>query len=115
MAEYERVICAADDLADGGKGVRFELGGGSERVPGFAVRYRGKVYAYRNRCAHVGIELDWMDAQFFDASGLYLVCSTHGALYLPDTGECCGGPCRGARLTRIEVTERDDKVFIQSN
>lgn len=115
MAERERVICASGDLAEGGKGVRFDLAGGSERVPGFAVRYRGKVYAYLNRCAHARVELDWMEAEFFDASGLYLVCSTHGALYAPETGECCGGPCRGGRLIRLKAGEREGKVFIESD
>jgi hypothetical protein len=45
------------------------------------------------------------------AGGLYLMCSTHGAIYTPDTGRCAGGPCRGGRLRPITVFEKDNQVF----
>ena len=60
-----------------------------------------------NRCAHVPMELDWAEGQFFESSGLYLMCATHGAIYAPDTGKCVGGPCRGGRLRALQVDERD--------
>ena len=47
----------------------------------FAVRFRGRVRAFLNRCGHLPVELDWEEGRFFDASGLYLICATHGALY----------------------------------
>jgi nitrite reductase/ring-hydroxylating ferredoxin subunit len=53
------------------------------------------------------MELDWVEGQFFESSGLYLMCATHGAIYAPDSGRCVGGPCRGARLRALEVEERD--------
>ena len=73
-----------------------EKSGGEAVV--FFVRYDGKPYGYLNRCAHVAMELDWSEGQFFESSGLYLMCATHGAIYEPETGKCVGGPCRGARL-----------------
>ena len=73
----------------------------------FFVRYDGKPFGYLNRCAHVPMELDWVEGQFFESSGFYLMCATHGAIYEPDTGKCVGGPCRGARLRAVEVEERD--------
>ncbi len=48
-----------------------------------------------------------MEGQFFETSGLYLMCATHGAIYEPDTGKCVGGPCRGGRLASDQVDERD--------
>ena len=98
MAENERVICSSAELIDGGKGVRFEVSGFGRQEPAFVIRYQGKVFAYYNRCAHVPTELDWNAGEFFDLSGLYLICATHGALYHPATGDCVGGRCKGKRL-----------------
>jgi len=104
-------ICGADAVAEGGKGVRFPVLAGSDAATGFVVRHGGKPYAYLNRCAHVPIELDWAEGEFFESSGLYLMCSTHGAIYVPDSGFCAGGPCKGGRLRPIAVIERDQQLF----
>ncbi|MBK4734239.1 Rieske (2Fe-2S) protein [Noviherbaspirillum pedocola] len=111
MTTEEIYLCEALALAEGGSGVRFPVTAGGEDGTGFAVRYDGRVHAYLNRCAHVPIELDWNEGQFFDSSGLYLMCSTHGAIYDPETGRCAGGPCRGGRLRAISAIEHDGKVF----
>jgi len=109
MADDARLICASAELADGGKGVRFEL---STHSRGFAIRHYGKVHAYVNRCPHAGTELDWQPGEFFETGGLYLVCSTHGALFEPSTGYCVAGPCRGASLEPLELCEREGRVFL---
>lgn len=104
-------ICAAEALIDGGKGVRFPVLAGGSASTGFVVRFDGKVYGYLNRCAHVPIELDWNEGEFFESSGLYLMCSTHGAMYEPENGRCVGGPCRNGRLRPIDVFEADGQIF----
>jgi nitrite reductase/ring-hydroxylating ferredoxin subunit len=109
----EVYICKSDALEEGGQGIRFPVLAGGEKTTGFVVRYAGKVHGYLNRCAHVPIELDWNEGVFFDTSGLYLMCSTHGAIYLPESGYCAGGPCRGGRLRTIKVYENDGQVFWQ--
>lgn len=111
MDDVVILICASSDLVDGGKGVRFPVTAGGEDGTGFAIRYENAVYAYLNRCAHVPIELDWNEGEFFESSGLYLMCSTHGAIYIPESGRCAGGPCRGGRLRQITVFEKDGQVF----
>jgi len=113
MMGDEILICAADALTDGGTGVRFPVTVGGEAATGFVVRHGGKAYAYLNRCAHVPIELDWAEGEFFESSKLYIMCSTHGAIYLPENGQCAGGPCRGGRLRPITVTERDQNIYWQ--
>lgn len=104
-------VCEASVLEEGGKGVRFPVTAAGEDATGFVVRYHGKVYAYLNRCAHVSIELDWNPGDFFDVGGLYLMCSTHGAIYVPETGRCAGGPCRGGRLRPISILEQGGRIF----
>ncbi len=113
MAGVPRLICASSDLADGGRGVRFGIERGGETLPAFAVRFRGRVYAYLNHCVHTGLELDWMPGEFFDGSGLYLICSAHGALYAPESGRCLGGPCRGGALVPLPLEERDGRVLLK--
>ncbi len=111
MVAGERLIGRAADLVDGGAGIRFEVEGKGGPEPAFVVRFRGKVHAYVNRCRHVPVELDWQPGEFFDTSGLYLICATHGALYAPDTGYCVGGPCAGKGLVPVTVIERDGQIF----
>lgn len=109
------MICSSEDLPERGAGVRFSVEAARGAIPAFVVRYRGKVQGYLNRCAHVRVELDAQPGEFFDVSGLYLVCSTHGAAYVPETGYCIGGPCKGQRLTKLAMEERDGSVYLLNN
>jgi nitrite reductase/ring-hydroxylating ferredoxin subunit len=112
MAHDERLICASAALVEGGKGVRFALPAHPGEERGFAVRHGGEVRAFVNQCPHAWTELDWQPGEFFDESGLYLVCSTHGAMFIPDTGFCVAGPCRGASLELLRVREHGGHVFL---
>lgn len=109
-----RLICAGSALADGGDGVRFDLATAQGATAAFAVRFDGRVYAWRNACAHIPVELDWNPGKFFDSSGLYLICATHGALYEPHSGLCVAGPCQGRSLERIDVDERDGNIYLNT-
>jgi nitrite reductase/ring-hydroxylating ferredoxin subunit len=112
MAERERLICAAGDLVEQGRGVRFELSRSGQPHPAFVVRYDGQPRAFLNRCGHVPVELDWQEGEFFDDTQLYLICSTHGALYHPASGQCIGGRCAGRGLIPVPVVERDGHVYL---
>ncbi len=112
MAANKRLICVAAELEEGCKGALFELVYEGRTVPAFAVRYDGKVHAYLNRCAHVAMELDWRPGEFFDQSGLYLMCATHGAMYAPESGHCLGGPCRGGALIPLATEESDGNIYL---
>ena len=115
MAEAKRLICASQDLPERGSGVRFSVDTAQGPVPAFVVRCRGKVHGYLNRCAHVRVELDAQPGQFFDVAGLYLVCGTHGAAYVPETGYCVGGPCKGLRLTKLAIDEHEGNIYLLDN
>ena len=102
-------LCNSADLQDGGRGVPFDVVYGGQTCRAFAVRHAGQVQAYLNRCTHVAMELDFQPDRFFDASGQWLMCATHGATYSPVTGECAGGPCRGG-LVKITLAEQHQVV-----
>ena len=113
MAGRERLIASSEQIAERGKGLRFTVDtANGDWLPAFAIRYKGVVYAYVNRCAHVSVELDWNEGDFFDISGLYLVCATHGAAYFPDNGKCAMGPCKGGGLQPLPTTERGGNVYL---
>ena len=107
-----RPICASHELVEGGSGVRFTVERHGVSEAAFVVRFRGRAHAYLNRCAHLAVELDWQQGEFFDLSGLYLICATHGALYAPESGHCVGGRCNGKGLAAVAVSERDGGVFL---
>ena len=111
MAPSQRLICTSDALAEAGPGVRFKIDLHGTQASAFVIRYDDRVYAYLNSCAHIPVELDWMEGEFFDKAGLYLICSTHGATYEPDTGHCIMGPCKGQHLVAVMVEERDGNVY----
>ncbi|MFO1321540.1 MAG: Rieske 2Fe-2S domain-containing protein [Burkholderiales bacterium] len=115
MAGRERLICESTRLVDGGDGVRFEIRRGADNAPAFVVRFRGRPYAYVNRCAHIPVELDWEEGRFFDYSGLYLICATHGATYKPESGQCAYGPCDRRGLIPIAIEERDGGIYLKED
>ncbi len=105
--------CRLDELTDpGSRG--FELPTPDGLIECLLVRRGGQVYAYRNRCPHTGAPLDWLPGQFLDLTGELIQCALHGALFLPETGECVRGPCLGAHLVPVPITLKDGWVLIPS-
>jgi nitrite reductase/ring-hydroxylating ferredoxin subunit len=98
---------------EAGRGFRFTVEREGRAVPAFVIRFNGRVHAYLNECGHVPAELDWMPGEFFDHSKLYLICSIHGALYAPDSGQCLGGPCWGNGLRPLMVREADGMIWLE--
>ena len=97
-------LCPSADLVDGGRAFGFDVLYAGQSSRAFAIRYQGQVHAYLNRCSHIPMEMDYQDGQLFDDSGRWLLCSTHGAAYEPDSGACSSGPCRGG-LVKIALSE----------
>ena len=106
-------ICSSATLVEGGDGVLFSVQRHGVSEPAFAIRHAGVAHAYLNRCGHIPVELDWQPGKFFDDSGLYLICSTHGAMYSPQSGRCLGGRCNGTGLIPLGIIERDGSVYLK--
>jgi nitrite reductase/ring-hydroxylating ferredoxin subunit len=96
-----------------GMSKKFTLSHGQYSVEAMLLNYQGNLYAYRNRCPHIGISLDWLDNQFFTLDGRYLMCANHGATFEPATGECIWGPCVGAGLQRVPIEIEGERIFVQ--
>ena len=103
-------LCAPDELA-AGQSRGFEIAG--EKL--FAVRKDGQLYAYRNRCPHRGIPLEWLPDQFLDHSASLIQCATHGALFLIESGECVAGPCAGQSLQELVIREDEQAIWVVLN
>jgi nitrite reductase/ring-hydroxylating ferredoxin subunit len=78
----------------------------------FLVRKRGQVYAYRNRCPHTGVTLNWQPDQFLDMDGVMIQCATHGALFRISDGYCLQGPCAGQSLEAVAIEIIDDEICL---
>ena len=106
-------LCHASDLLEAGHAIPFDVVYAGQTCRAFAIRFKGTAHAYLNRCTHVAMELDWQPNRVFDATGQWLLCASHGAAYLPDTGQCAGGPCQGG-LVKIHLVDNDGVVYWQT-
>ncbi len=103
-------VARVGELAPGTtKKFLFQLQG--QEIEGFVANVAGQHHAYVNRCRHVPMSLDWVENQFFTEDGQYLQCATHGAYYIPDTGECIAGPPCGRSLVRIPLIVEGDMIL----
>ncbi|MEY4765605.1 MAG: hypothetical protein RI907_2278 [Pseudomonadota bacterium] len=108
-----QTLCASSALAEAGDAHLFEvldLRDAGRTAPAFVVRIDQQVRGYLNRCAHIPTEMDWQPGKFWDIEGRHLICAVHGALYEPHEGRCVSGPCPGAKLQAIRVSEADGQV-----
>ena len=74
------------------------------------VNDRGTIRAYLNSCPHARLPLNWQEDKFFDLSGTYLLCASHGATFDVATGRCIRGPAVGRALAPVAVQLEDDRI-----
>lgn len=81
----------------------------------FITQRDGMFYAYQNLCPHLQTELEFLENQFLDQDQEYIECSTHGALFNVETGECISGPCVGESLNKVNITiHSDGGIYLDS-
>ena len=108
----KKIVLNSHDLQEKSLGLRFDLPHLGEHATGFVIRFNGLPYAYINQCAHMPVELDWNQGEFFTSEKYFIVCATHGACYEPNTGHCVFGPCKGKQLQALPVVEENEQVII---
>ena len=103
-------LVSAKDLEEGtSKGIEYD----NKYV--FAVRKDNLFHVYWNICPHLGTPLEWEEDQFLDNDGALIRCTTHGALFDIDSGECLVGPCKGKKLLKIPFVVHDDIIMVEES
>lgn len=108
-----RILCQLNDIADGGTSGFGPLPGGFTGL--FAVRRGDIVRVYVNACPHLGLPLDAPPGNFLTTDGSRLVCSMHGARFVPETGKCEWGPCKGDHLEAVPVTLANGMICVPAD
>lgn len=100
-------LCRLEDLPD--RDTRgFDLGPDADPREIFLYRDGAQVYAYENSCPHMGSSLEFAPDQFLAPDRQHFRCSTHGALFQLEDGQCVAGPCFGHALAQLAVEVAED-------
>ena len=108
--ETEILLCQLSELEEM-QAIELEI----EQRKLFAIRQDNQLRAYWNSCPHLGIPLNWMPEKFLDLDGSLIQCSSHGALFQIDSGECIAGPCTGDHLQQVELRIEGDSIYVAAN
>jgi len=111
MASDARTVIARVGEVPPGHTKKFFLQCQGREEECFLVNHGGRLYAYVNRCCHVPMTMDWVENQFMTEDRQYIQCATHGACYLPESGECVSGPPLGKFLIPVRLQIEGDVVF----
>ncbi len=90
----------------------FEFERQGESLTGIVIRDGDALHVYVNRCPHVTYSLDIGDGDVKDHSGSFLMCASHGAMFLPESGECFMGPVIGRSLERLPARREGDTLVV---
>jgi len=108
MTDY--FLCNNTDI-ENNKAKSIELDTSEGKLDLFAIKVDDSVHAYINNCPHLGIPLNWQPDEFLSIEETHIQCSTHGALFTMEEGDCIAGPCRGQSLEKLTVELRDDNAI----
>ena len=104
-------LCKIEGMADPGTR-NVVLGEGPDELDIVIVQTGGVRHAFINSCPHEYIPLETFPNHFLTEDKKHLLCSGHGARFVPATGECVSGPCFGKSLTRLLIEERDGALYL---
>ena len=104
-------LCHCNDIADPGS-KEFSIKLGRKELELFVVHKDASFHAYKNKCPHTGVSLNWQEDQFLDLDHNLIQCSVHDALFEVDSGYCVSGPCSGQTLEELEITIKDNEIYL---
>jgi nitrite reductase/ring-hydroxylating ferredoxin subunit len=105
-----QLICKSGEITEKGREFRVSVSGGALYLMIF--RRGERLLAYHNSCPHRDRSLNFAPDRFLIGKDGLLVCSHHGAAFDLDSGLCVQGPCEGSSLQTIEISIRDDEVWL---
>ncbi|PCJ33194.1 MAG: FeS-binding protein [Gammaproteobacteria bacterium] len=84
----------------------------SEKIELFLINNGDKILAYKNSCPHLGIPLNWQPDEFLSLEHTHIQCSTHGALFTLESGNCILGPCVGQSLEPLALDFHQNEIWL---
>ena len=107
-------LCRVEELArTGARSV--VLGDSPDTLDVLVVQTAEGRRAYINACPHQFIPLETFPDWVFTDDREHLVCSGHGALFVPESGFCVEGPCEGDSLQRLNIIEQDGAIYLSES
>ncbi|WP_317928501.1 Rieske (2Fe-2S) protein [Halioxenophilus sp. WMMB6] len=106
-------LCALADIEDGNSRGFDPFDRGRDSL--FLVRKGLQIFAWRNACPHRGYEgstMAWRKNAYLNSHRNRIICSSHGAQFHIETGECLAGPCLGQRLEPVSVQiDKSNQIY----
>lgn len=91
----------------------FEFSRHGESLTGIVYHHAEEGWkVYVNRCPHVSYSLDFGDDEVMDEDQKFFMCMSHGAMFLPESGECFMGPAVGQRLEQFSFNLEGSHVVV---
>ena len=104
---YSEKLCATDDFENKTtKGITLN---NQQYV---VIQKDSQFYVYKNRCPHIGINLEYQPNRFLDKEEQYIQCANHGALFEIETGYCVAGPCSGKSLIAVAFQHTNNTILV---
>lgn len=73
-----------------------------DRQEAFLIEHEKGIECWLNYCKHI-TTVKLHDGDKLPTRDEEIVCNNHGAMFDMKSGDCSHGPCRGSRLTRLEI------------
>jgi len=86
-----QLLCHTNDLEiTGAKSLTIKFN--DREIDIFVIKNETGIFGYLDVCPHAGTPLEWQADRFFEETGTYIMCATHGAQFEVHNGLCVNGP-----------------------
>jgi nitrite reductase/ring-hydroxylating ferredoxin subunit len=104
-------VCALSELPDG-TARSFTVVSKDRKRTVIVVRRGNRLFAFLDRCPHMGTSLLWQDKVLITPDKAHIRCANHDALFRLHDGLCVAGPCASERLSAVPVQIIDEVIWL---